>query len=506
MPKYVKCKVSDVINVTVRTAMSDTSPAAGFISNAQSAYGYIFCLTDEGDGTRNPGTNDYYKLENPSRYGLNVANGYVKITQNAVSYAVVIEGDSVDAIIEAYRVSDVDTETVDNNITNSPFVGPTQTSSSDHPYSTEGITAALEAVRNSASNQRAVDKDPLTETFNSNNYNAAEYDSNDLTKLRLINRLFNIPYDTVENNAYQNNILRAFDRYKIGNPYNALSKAFPRVFVTRPSLNLYQSDGKTLLSEVSQDPLFYQINETDPIILQSLTDEFASSDVLSSISGHHFNPFLSNMAMSFDTQDEAIENVEVGETFTGWSVKYGRHNIKSRGAGSFSISYNDNQQLQVYKIHKAWVEYISKVYRGELHASKNSIHKRILDYAVSIYYFLCAEDGETILYWTKYVGVFPVKIPASSFSWSKGSIISTPEHSIEYEYAWKEDLNPFILRDFNINAGLDGSVIGLTPSATATGYSSAALGMGYSFAGRPYIETTFPNNELTLKLKYAKLG
>ncbi|WP_171567733.1 hypothetical protein, partial [Brevibacillus sp. MCWH] len=157
-------------------------------------------------------------------------------------------------------------------------------------------------------------------------------------------------------------------------------------------------------------------------LILSLTDHFSNS--------HDFHPYLSNTANSFELSDEFIKTVEHGETLTGYKVQYGKNNIESNSSGSFSISYIDDAEFNIYKTHKAWIEYISRVYRGEVTPKRDYIQKKILDYTVSVYYFICGPDGETILFWSKYFGVFPTNTPSSASSWSKGSSVKLPEFTI----------------------------------------------------------------------------
>jgi hypothetical protein len=220
--------------------------------------------------------------------------------------------------------------------------------------------------------------------------------------------------------------------------------------------------------------------------MSSLTEDFSSS--------HDLNPFLSNLAGSFEISDEYIKTIEHGETLTGYKVQYGRHNIESKTAGTFNINYVDDKNLSVYKLHKAWVEYISRVYRGALSPRHKYIQKKILDYATSVYYFVCGPDGSTILFWSKYYGVFPTNIPSSANSWSKGSMIKVPDYSISYSYSNKEDFNPAILVEFNQN------------SRGEFNYKKEfipELGQaGTSFSGNPFIESGFANGQSTFKLRF----
>lgn len=291
-----------------------------------------------------------------------------------------------------------------------------------------------------------------------------------------------------DNRTIRTSMIDKFNRFKIAFPEEYLSKTFGHIFFTRPDLNLYGEDG-TLLSGPDSDPTFSYLDRTDRALLKTLTsDSFTKK--------HDLNPFLSNKAESFETKDQVLKTKEYGETFTGYKVQYGTHTIDSDSAGEISILFTEDSNYSVYKIHKAWIDYISKVYRGELTASEYNIRNFILDYAASIYFFLCGPDGETILFWTKYTGVFPTNVPTSEASWQKGNTKGSDQVSISYSYAWKEDFNPAAIAEFNINARRSDE-----PSYVPT-YDRDILSVGNTFMAKPWIELINNDNEYTYKLRY----
>lgn len=288
----------------------------------------------------------------------------------------------------------------------------------------------------------------------------------------------------------QQNLIEKFDRFKLAKPDIHLGKGFQHVFFTRPDLNIYEvlsENVKKLVPAMESDPIFYYLSKNAPRLLQSLTMDFDKS--------HNFNPFLSNYAQSFELSDEVIKTSEYGETFTGWKVQYGKNNIESKTANTFSISYTDDRNFHVYKIHKAWIDYISKVYRAQLMSKDKYRRQNILDYACSVYYIVCAEDGETIIFWSKYTGVFPTNTPAASSSYSKGNLLKFPEFSINYVYAWKDDFNPVHLAEFNKNSSSELKYVKT--------YEKSLLSTGKSMAGAPFVETKLsPTGKYQFKLRF----
>lgn len=248
-------------------------------------------------------------------------------------------------------------------------------------------------------------------------------------------------------------------------------------------------EGTKLHSQLENDPLYSFLWNNNPMLLQALTEKFTES--------HDFHPYLSNAARSFDVSDEFIKTTEHGETFTGYKMLYGRHNIESNTAGQFTIQYQDDKNYTLYKTHKAWTEYISRVYRGALRPAKVYIKNRILDYASSVYYFVTGPDGETLLFWSKYFGVFPLNTPASAASWTKGSGTSVPEFGINYAYAFKEDFSPVTLAEFNKNSSGD-FVFRKT-------YDPITNGQSRTLSGAPFIESSKDSKGTSVyKLKFRK--
>jgi hypothetical protein len=105
--------------------------------------------------------------------------------------------------------------------------------------------------------------------------------------------------------------------------------------------------------------------------------------------------------------------------------------------------------LDIYKLHLAWTDYINKVSRGIFSPKSGYMKNRILDYATSCYYFLCGADGSTILYWQKLTGVFPVNTSENTFSWDSGTLLAKPEINIKYMYSFKSSMDIFSLFEFN---------------------------------------------------------
>jgi hypothetical protein len=315
----------------------------------------------------------------------------------------------------------------------------------------------------------------------------------------IVRRNLNLTHD-VGFSDIKRQLYTKFNRFKVAQPSLYAGKTFSHVFFTRPDINIL-AGGETdkavpangdvgaakLNAEFDIDPTFYYLFNNERRLLMSLTRDLTRD--------HDFNVYLSNATESFELSDEFIDTQEHGETLTGYKLQYGKHNIKSNTAGTFNINYSDDRDASIYKMHKAWIEYISKVYRGEATPKREYIQKKILDYACSAYYFIVGPDGETILFWSKYFGVFPTNTPASAYSWSKGANVTIPQFNISYAYAVKEDFNPLSLAELNMNGRMDLKYLKTFEPVLAT--------TGKAFTGAPFIETEkSAANEYIYKLRF----
>lgn len=285
-----------------------------------------------------------------------------------------------------------------------------------------------------------------------------------------------------------------YNRFKLPNIDMEIRKGFAHVFFCRPNLNLLTNTGD-LLEEVkaagSYEDIFLQ-NKVNIYELTSMSQPAHNSDFMFT---------LSNYVKSFSLSDEELHSDTYGKTYTGYKISYGKTNIESKTAGSFSVTYSDDKNLSIYKIHRVWTDYINDVYRGTITPDLNNIANKTLDYVGSVYYILTAEDNETILFWSKYYGVYPTNIPSSQYSWNAGSVVNPENITINYNYSWKEDYTPSAIAEFNFNARLDryNGTSGIRYAPTydtriAGNGSAPKLGVsGRTIVGTPYIETVLAN-------------
>ena len=282
-----------------------------------------------------------------------------------------------------------------------------------------------------------------------------------------------------------------FNRYRLTHPDYHLTNTRAYVFMTRPDLNIL--DGMTgamnpSIKDTNKAAFFYNNILKHGNICRSLSRSFAGN--------HDFIPLVCNTARSLDLSDESIKTLEHGETLTGWKTVYARHNIESRTAGTFNMSFIDDNQLSIFKLHHIWHEYMNSVSRGLFSPKESYVRNIELDYAVSLYYFLTGEDGQRLLYWTKYIGVLPTSLPSSAFAFNEGNTVKTPDISFSYAYSCKDVCDPITLAEFNHNSR--GS-FNYSPV-----YNNKTTRCNPTIVGSPFIDTA--DGGVTYNLRFRAKG
>ena len=294
-------------------------------------------------------------------------------------------------------------------------------------------------------------------------------------------------------NMVRNDWFYNFNRFRLMHPDSVLANTKGYVFFTRPDLNIVSSSVAT--SEIGL--LMYNLSTFHSGIVAGLQ----KSPRLSNASfdhNHQFIPLLCNRCTGLDVNDETLETKEIGDTYTGWKLNYGTTTIKSKTANTVTTSFIDDEQLSIYLTFKLWEEYISGVTRGVILPFDKYLRSKQLDYAISIYYFLCAEDGESIVFWTKYTGCIPTNVPSSNFTDSTDSPIKQPKYSITWQYAFKKDYDPFSLAEFNHLSDV------ASGEQAVKIYDKETIRSVRTISGAPYVDTNTGGRLFKLRFRAAK--
>lgn len=293
-----------------------------------------------------------------------------------------------------------------------------------------------------------------------------------MESIKAIKKNLNVPsaYTRLELNKLFHT---TFNRFKVQYPDYFMGNTLGYVVFTRPDLNIFE--GNAIHSQLGNDPEMYYIARANPETAKSLTKGYSSA--------HHFNPILSNTVMSLDVSDVSIDTLETGETFTGYKTQYAKSNIRSKTAGTISITFPETYNMAITHCHNLWTAYESGVYRGSLKPKEKYIWNKELDYACNIYYFLVDAEDMILRYWCKYTGCFPLNVNTSVFSYSGETQINHASLNVSYAYFAREDMNLYNLNEFNNDGG------GVTSNFRYRAMYIPELGSGgNTWAGLPFIQ------------------
>lgn len=310
-----------------------------------------------------------------------------------------------------------------------------------------------------------------------------------------------------------------YNRFKTPDTNLAHNKSITHVFFTRPDLNILNFQGGAN-SQTLNNTETAMIWRRYPELFKLLTDSSRCGD------SNNFNMLLSNQVASFDIQDETLTQNKAGRSWNEYEMVYGDA-YSGRTAGEFSCNFIETSDYSVINLLKLWITYIDNVARGawspsyslrnkdKKNINSSHVYARALDYAASAYVFKCGPDGEDVLYWSKYYGVFPTNTGASALSWDNGSPIGdTPKLNIRFSYSYKKDLSPISLIEFNNNAKI-------LKASDAISENSFNVNLGQStrpYVGAPFIElklgdttlksdnVNYMQNRTQVRLKFKKDG
>ena len=308
-----------------------------------------------------------------------------------------------------------------------------------------------------------------------------------------------------------NDIARAmklfmYNRFKSPDINLAHNKSFTYVFFTRPDCNLLEPDNANGQPTACQQAL----NHTDtalmwrrwPELFKLLSDKSKCGD------NNNFNFLLSNQITSFQLADEELDTLTAGKSWNEYEIYYGDQ-YKGRGPGKISCTFTETSEYSIINLMKLWITYIDNVSRGawspyyphdkktlkvkqKVDDSLCHAYDRALDYGASIYVFKCGPDGEDVLYWTKYYGVFPIVTGASALSWQIGDPVGqAPNINIEFAYSYKKDLSPISLLEFNKLSTIN------KETKPFDSYNFNQIGSSRPYVGAPFIELNLASPTLT---------
>lgn len=299
-----------------------------------------------------------------------------------------------------------------------------------------------------------------------------------------------------------------YNRFRVPDINLNLSRTFTYVFFTRPDLNLLYHRGGAV-DQVNRHTEAAMLWRRNPELFKLLTDfSRCEGDT------NNFNLLLSNQVLSFETNEETLKTTETNRSWASYNIPYG-FAFDGRTSSEFTCSFRETCDFDIHNLIKLWMIYIDNVSRGEWkpsynlfrknksepevaepfiqetsltgqHLALSHVYTKTLDYAASAYVFKCGEDGSNVLFWTKYYGIYPLSSGSREMSWTAEDGVAGPQRlSIRFAYAYKRDMSPITLLEFNKTANVVDKKDSEYEKAFDQGYCSRP------FVGSPFLELHF---------------
>lgn len=251
-----------------------------------------------------------------------------------------------------------------------------------------------------------------------------------------------------------NNIERfhRFARHSRIDPYSTVGLTKEYIFMTKPDLYIFNRTGASI------DNIGVSDNTLNPISASNSIFRYAhirNPDVLDQLvfSRNTSEPFMnliSNQKISnIDLPDISTSaDYETGKNIMGSSMYYRGSSYESDEGHEFSIEFLDTKNLDVYMLLKLYDEYERMKHYGLIYQNNSyyTANKTLHD-QMTLYKFIVGPDGQSIIHFSKYYGVYPKSVPRGAFS-------DMPEdgnlkYSVNFRSIFVEDMDLAIITEFN---------------------------------------------------------
>lgn len=271
-------------------------------------------------------------------------------------------------------------------------------------------------------------------TSNVSTTNKVRFDDKALTKLIKSKSL----YSRSDNQWYDK-----ICRFGIVDPYNHMGTTKEYIFITKPDLHLFQDKSPYILNEELQGiPFFKEALIRYPKVMKQLQISHNENN------SPFMNLLTNSINSSMDLSSISSDVSESSATYQGFNVKYREDSFESDFNHSFSLEIVDTCYMECYMLFKIYDMYERVKKDGDVTPpSEDYIYNRILHDQCAIYKFIVDEDGETILFYARGIGIFPKNVPREVF----GNLSDNSQltFSIDFNCTLLRDMDPLIIDDFN---------------------------------------------------------
>jgi len=242
---------------------------------------------------------------------------------------------------------------------------------------------------------------------------------------------------------------RSFYPVKRMDPYNRVQGTKEYVFFTKPRIPIVANNDLT--DQFKAIPYYRNLWSSGYAYQEILKDLSAYGDICP------FVQMLTNRITSnIDIPGINVDVLETAQNFWGSKIVYPKTSMSSDEGIEFTCEFEETKHLEIYHFFKAWDLYRQMKWWGIISPPDYCINHKILNDHIAVYKFIVAEDGERLLYWCKWTGVFPSTIGRDTFSEIpvEGPLKLTVTFKVS---GWFEDMEPNILSDFRqiVSTGLN---------------------------------------------------
>jgi len=246
-----------------------------------------------------------------------------------------------------------------------------------------------------------------------------------------------------------------FYRFPRIDPFNYMGPMREYVFFTKPDLHIFANEQNTgeLNPEIGNLPFFVDLMNRGygKTVLKSLQYSADPSTP--------FVRILSNAKTSnLDLAAINVDDVETGSNMYGTKMFYRKASDHSDEEADFSIEFEDSRWLEVYLWFKAFDEYERKKFQGKVtppHKDGEApayTYKKVLHDQMTIFKFILAEDGESIIHYSRLQGCYPKSVPRESFS--DPSTDAVFKFTTHWKSTFQKDMDSSIITHFNYLASI----------------------------------------------------
>lgn len=232
-----------------------------------------------------------------------------------------------------------------------------------------------------------------------------------------------------------------FSRIGIIDPYNTTMTTTEYVFFVKPDLRLF-NNGVPNPELVNRSSFFSDAIDRYPHIARQL--QFSES---MNTAGGVLSPLLTNaLSGSLDLPGISADTIETPQTVYGTKIDYRGSSYKSDEGFDFSLDFKDTKYLEIYMWFKMYDEYEKMKWRGQVTPKDIYITYKNLHDQMAIYKFIVGDDGMSLIYWARLMGVFPTSVPRDTFGKLDAGEIT---YNTNWHAQFVRDMDPGILSDFN---------------------------------------------------------